>query len=125
MALRECLRYDMPTQFLMRSVDRRYEFRGKTLEPGQSVMFLYASGNRDPREFEDPDRFDIHRNPPRILTFGHGVHRCLGAHFAEMEGKVLLEEVLRRMPDYEVDEAGIVRERTEFIRGFSRLPIRF
>jgi len=124
-ALRECLRYDMPTQFLMRSVDHRFELGGKTLEPGQSVMFLYASGNRDPREFENPDVFDIHRNPARILTFGHGVHRCLGAHFAEMEGKVLLEEVLRRIPDYEVDEAGIVRDRTEFIQGFSRLPIHF
>ena len=52
MALRECLRYDMPTQFLMRSVERPFAFRGKTLEPGQSVMFLYASGNRDPREFD-------------------------------------------------------------------------
>jgi cytochrome P450 len=123
--LRECLRYDMPTQFLMRSVDHPFKLGGKTLEPGQSVMFLYASGNRDPREFDDPDVFDIHRESPRILTFGHGVHRCLGAHFAEMEGKVLLEEVLRRLPNYEVDEAGIVRDRTEFIQGFTRMPISF
>lgn len=124
-ALRECLRYDMPTQFLMRSVDHPFELGGKTLLPGQSVMFLYASGNRDPREYDAPDVFDIHRNPARILTFGHGVHRCLGANFAEMEGKVLLEEVLARLPDYAVDEAGIVHERTEFIRGFKKLPIRF
>jgi cytochrome P450 len=124
-ALRECLRYDMPTQFLMRSVTRPFKLGGETLEPGQSVMFLYASGNRDSREFVEPDRFDIHRQSPRILTFGHGVHRCLGAHFAEMEGKILLEEVLKRIPDYEVDEAGIVRDRTEFIQGFTRMPIRF
>ncbi|NRA00321.1 MAG: cytochrome P450, partial [Myxococcales bacterium] len=52
-------------------------------------------------------------------------HRCLGSHFAEMEGKILLEELLRRMPDYEVDEQGIERDRTEFIRGLKRLPIRF
>ena len=75
--------------------------------------------------YPEPDRFDIHRHSPRILTFGHGVHRCLGAHFAEMEGKVLLEEVLRRIPDYAVDEANAVRERTEFIRGYKRLPIQF
>ena len=90
-----------------------------------SVMFLYPSGNRDDREFEKPDVFDIHRKSPRILTFGHGVHRCLGANFAEMEGKILLEEVLRRIPEYEVDEENIVRERTEFIRGLTKIPIRF
>jgi cytochrome P450 len=122
-ALRECLRYDMPTQFLMRSVKAPWEIGGKTLKPGSSVMFLYPSGNRDEREFRDPDRFDIHRNPPRILTFGHGIHRCLGANFAEMEGKLLLEELLRRMPRYEVDEAGIRRERTDFIQGMLRLPL--
>jgi cytochrome P450 len=124
-ALRECLRYDMPTQFLMRSVEADFELGGQTLRSGSSVMFLYPSGNRDEREFADPDRFDIHRNPPRILTFGHGIHRCLGANFAEMEGKVLLEELLRRMPRYEVDEAGIRRERTDFIHGMLNLPIRF
>ena len=88
-------------------------------------MFLYPSANRDGREFQAPDRFDIHRRSPRILTFGHGLHRCLGGHFAEMEGKVLLEEVLARFPDYRVDEAGIVHDRTEFIRGMAHLPIEF
>lgn len=123
--LRECLRYDMPTQFLMRTVSKRIEVGGQTLEPGSSVMFLYPSGNRDEREFDDPDRFDIHRVSPRILSFGHGVHRCLGAHFAEMEGRVLLEELLRRIPEYEVDAAAAVRDRTEFIRGYTKLPIKF
>ena len=123
--LRECMRYDMPTQFLMRSVDKELEIGGKKLQPGSSVMFLYPSGNRDDREFLNPDVFDIHRKSPRILTFGHGVHRCLGANFAEMEGKILLEEVLRRIPEYEVDEANIVRERTEFIRGLTVVPIHF
>jgi cytochrome P450 len=123
--LRECLRIDMPTQFLMRSVTKEFETGGKKLQPGSSLMFLYPSGNRDENEFENPDVFDIHRKSPRILTFGHGVHRCLGATFAEMEGKILLEEVLRRIPEYEVDEANIVRERTEFIRGLKTIPISF
>jgi cytochrome P450 len=122
-ALRECLRYDMPTQFLMRAVKAPMQIGGKTLHAGSSVMFLYPSGNRDEREFAEPDRFDIQRNPPRILTFGHGIHRCLGANFAEMEGKLLLEELLRRIPGYEVDEPGIRRERTDFIHGMLRLPI--
>jgi cytochrome P450 len=124
-ALRECLRYDTPTQFLMRSVKRDFELGGQQLKEGQSVMFLYPSANRDGREFEEPERFDIHRRSPRILSFGHGVHRCLGGHFAEMEGKVLLEEVLARFPDYRVDEKGIVHDRTEFIRGMAHLPIEF
>jgi len=124
-ALRECLRYDTPTQFLMRSVKRDFEMGGQQLREGQSVMFLYPSANRDHREFDEPDRFDIHRRSPRILTFGQGGHRCLGGHFAEMEGKVLLEEMLSRFPAYEVDEGGIVYDRTEFIRGMAHLPIEF
>jgi len=123
--LRECLRYGMPTQFLMRSVSKSFEIRGHTLLPGQSVMFMYASANRDEREFRDPDRFDIHRISPRILTFGHGTHRCLGANFAELEGELLLEELLRRVPEYEVDLSNSSRHVTEFIQGFDRLPIRF
>jgi cytochrome P450 len=124
-ALRECLRYDMPTQFLMRSVKKERELHGQRLLPGHSVMFLYPSGNRDEREFDEPDRFDIHRVSPRILTFGHGAHRCLGAHFAEMEGRLMLEEVLRRLPDYTVDLANAKRMRTEFVQGYSELPISF
>jgi cytochrome P450 len=124
-ALIEILRYDMPTQWLGRTVIRDHEIHGHKLRPGQPVMFLYPSGNRDEREFSDPDRFDIHRNAPRILTFGHGIHRCLGSFMATMEGKVLLEEVLQRIPDYEVliDEA--VKPPTEFVQGYSSFPIAF
>jgi cytochrome P450 len=123
--LRECLRYGMPTQFLMRSVEKPFELHGHKLLPGQSVMFMYASANRDEREFDDPDRFDIHRVSPRILTFGHGTHRCLGANFAELEGRLMLEELLGRIPAYEVDEAAGRRHVTEFIQGFDYLPIHF
>jgi hypothetical protein len=122
-ALIEILRYDMPTQWLGRTVARDHEIRGHKLRPGQPVLFLYPSGNRDEREFREPDRFDIHRGAPRILTFGHGIHRCLGAFIASMEGKVLLEEVLRVAPEYEVliDEA--VKPPTEFVQGYSKFPI--
>jgi cytochrome P450 len=124
-ALVEILRYDMPTQWLGRTVIRDHEIRGHKLRAGQPVLFLYPSGNRDEREFERPDVFDIRRRPPRILTFGHGIHRCLGAFMAQMEGKVLLEETLRRFPDYEVLTEELVRPATEFVQGYSRFPIAF
>lgn len=121
----EGLRTEMPTQMLGRTVIEPAEYGGQTFEPGQKVMFLWACANRDEREFDDPDRFDIHRKAPRILSFGQGVHRCLGHNIARLEGKVLLEELLARIPDYEVDGDRAVRIRSEFFRGYSSLPIRF
>ena len=124
-ALLEMLRYDMPTQWLGRTVVQDHEIRGHKLRAGQPVIFLYPSGNRDEREFVEPDVFDIHRNPPRYLTFGHGIHRCLGSFMARMEGKVLLEETLRHFPEYEVLEDELVRPATEFVQGYSHFPIAF
>jgi hypothetical protein len=121
----EILRYDMPTQFLCRTVKRTVRLHGQTLREGQGAMFLYASANRDEREFRDPDVFDVRRRPRRILSFGAGTHQCLGTHVARMEGKVTLETLLRRIPDYEVDLARAVRLRTEFVQGYASLPIRF
>jgi len=121
----EVLRYDMPTQFLCRTTLQEVEIGGVRIPEGRPVLMLYPSGNRDEREFDEPDVFDIHRRPERILTFGHGVHRCLGIHFAKLEGRVLLTEVLRSLPEYEVDTAGTSRLRTEFVQGFATLPIEF
>jgi cytochrome P450 len=120
----EALRYDMPTQFLGRTVVRDVELHGEKLGAGDVVLFLYASANRDPREFPDPDTFDIARRPARILSFGHGTHACLGIHTAKAEGRIALEELLRRDPEYEIDLAGAKRLRTEFVQGFSHLPVR-
>jgi len=123
-ALRECLRYDMPTQFAMRRVKHDFELHGRRLRRGDNLFFLWPAGNRDEREFPEPDRFDVRRNPLRFLSFGNGIHRCLGAHFAQMEGKVLLEELLAAAPEYEVDEGGAQLGRSELFRGYARLPIR-
>ena len=123
-AFNEVLRYDMPTQFLGRTVVRDMEIGGRALKKGQSVIFLYASANRDEREFPDPDVFDIKRRAPRFLSFGAGHHACLGTHVARMEGKVCLEEILSRFPEYEVDLANAKRFRTEFVQGFQSLPVR-
>lgn len=124
-AYNEGLRYDMPTQFLMRQVKRPVEIAGASMKEGQGIMFLYHSGNHDEREFPDPDRFDIRRRPPRILSFGYGPHSCLGVNVARLEGRVCLEELLARVPDYAVDEAGVERLRTEFVQGYWKLPITF
>jgi cytochrome P450 len=124
-AFREALRYDMPTQMLGRRVARPKIVGGQQFEVGQGVLFLWASANRDEREFPDADRFDIHRKSPRILTFGSGAHSCLGAHVAQMEGRIMLEELLALAPDYEVDLDRSQRIRSEVFRGFTSLPIRW
>lgn len=122
-AWQEVLRYDMPTQFLGRTVAREVQVRDQTLRPGQPVIFLYASANRDEAEFDNPDVFDIERRAPRILSFGHGQHSCLGQHVARMEGQLSLAALLARFPDYELDLANAERYQSEFIQGFSRLPL--
>ncbi len=124
-AFEEVLRYDMPTQFLMRVLLKDVSLHGRTMRAGDSVMFLYPSANRDPREFERADAFDIDRRPSRILTFGHGIHTCIGQHFAKMEGRLCLEKVLPVMPEYEVQEDQLRRIRTEFVQGWETMPVRF
>jgi len=124
-ALKEGLRFDTPTQWLGRTVIRDFELRGHKFQKGQPVIMIFPSANRDAAEFDDPDRFDIHRNPQRILTFGHADHRCLGNHMALMEGRVLLEEVLRRFPEYAIIQQEVVRPPTEFVQGYSHFPILF
>ncbi len=124
-AYNEGLRYDMPTQFLMRLVAKPVEFAGAQMSEGQAIMFLYHSGNHDEREFPDPDRFDILRRPPRIMSFGYGPHSCLGVNVARLEGRICLESLLARFPDYEVDLPASERLLTEFVQGYWKLPITF
>ena len=124
-AFHEALRYDMPTHMLGRTIKTGFEFHGQQLEPGAGIMFLWGSANRDERVFENPDTFDIDRRAPRILSFGMGQHMCVGHHTAKLEGKILLEESMKRMGNYRVDQAGIERIQSEFFRGFWRMPIEF
>ena len=98
---------------------------GVTMKKDRPVMFLYPSANRDRREFPDPDKFDIHRKPPRILTFGHGIHACIGRHFAQMEGKLCFEKLLAYAPEYDVREKELKRIRTEFVQGWETMPVVF
>ena len=81
-AFHEALRIDMPTQFMCRKIVKPVEYHGQKMEPGQVLMLLYTAANRDEREFPEPERFDIHRNPSRSLGFSHGHHACIGLHVA-------------------------------------------
>jgi cytochrome P450 len=120
----EALRFDNPTQFLCRTVAQPTKLHGQSMSPGQGVMLLYASGNRDEREFDRPEVFDVTRRPARILSFSVGRHLCLGIHVARLEARVALEEILKRYPNFEVDFDHAETIRTEFIRGYTHLPIR-
>ena len=122
-AFLEGLRFDMPTQFLCRTLTREHEIRGQKLRPGQPILFLYPSANRDEDEFQDPDRYDIHRSIPRLLSFGHGTHMCIGIHAAKLEGRVLLEETLKRIPEYEIHLDQAERLVTDFVQGYASFPI--
>ena len=124
-AFLEGLRIDTPTQHLGRTVKREIEFHGQTFKPGQKVMLMWASANRDEREFESPTEYRMTRRPPRMLGFGHGVHMCLGKHVALLEARLALEEVMRRLPEYEIDLENAERNRTEFVQGWQRLPATF
>jgi cytochrome P450 len=123
-AFNESLRYSTPTQMLGRTLVRDVELHGETLRAGQKVMFLFASANRDEREFESPEVFDIGRRPPRFLAFGCGPHLCLGMHVARLEARLGLEEFFTRVGDFEVDVERAQRLRTEFVRGYKTLPVR-
>jgi cytochrome P450 len=122
-AIEECLRYEPPSPVQARLVTKDVEHHDQTVPEGSIVLLLNASANRDERQFTDPDRFDIRRKAQRHLSFGYGLHFCLGAHLARLEARVALEEVLRRFPVWEIDEANAVQARTSTVRGWEKLPV--
>jgi len=125
-AFAETVRYDHPTNMLCRSVRAEaVDVGGKTLRYGQGVLLLWGSANCDEAVFPDADRYDVHRRPERTLLFGHGQHKCLGEHLAMRVGSAILDELLARVADYEVDDAGCGRLYGEFLKGYNRMPIRF
>ncbi len=123
-AVEEVLRFDTSTHMLARVLTRDISLHGKSLTKGERVILLIGSGNRDERVFERADQFDITRPLQQNLSFGFGTHVCLGASLARLEGRVALEEILARMPNYEIDEAGLERVHSANVRGYARLPMR-
>ena len=122
-AVEEALRFDTSTQQMTRTLTRDFEIHGQTMPAGKKVALIIASGNRDEREFSDPERFDVTRKIQRILSFGHGPHLCVGASLARLETRVTFEELHRRLPGYEVDFDACIRVHNTNVRGFSSIPI--
>ncbi len=102
-AVEEFLRHDSPSMGLYRRVTRDITFHGQEMKAGDSVILLFPGASRDPAKFDDPDTIDFRRTENRHVAFGLGPHRCLGSNHARLMAKVMLEEVLRRLPDYELD----------------------
>ena len=122
-AFDEMLRFCAPAQWFLRTVTKPFGLHGQRIETGQRVILLLASANRDEREFDQPDEFRWDRRPARHLAFGHGQHFCIGNHLARLEGRVLLDELLARIPDYEIDLAGAERPPSDFQWGWTRIPV--
>jgi cytochrome P450 len=123
-AVEEILRFVPPSQYQGRYSAREREFEGGTLPAGFPVLLITGAATRDPRAFERPDDFDIERAPGISIGFGHGVHSCLGAALARMESCVAIEEIARRWPRFEVDDAGLRRVHMSNVAGYSHVPIR-
>jgi cytochrome P450 len=122
-AIEELLRYESPSPVQARYVMKDVEHYGQVVPAGSVMLLLNGSANRDERKFPDADRFDIHRAIDHHLAFGYGIHFCLGAALARLEGRVALEEVLKRFPSWEVDWKNAVRAHTSTVRGWERLPV--
>jgi cytochrome P450 len=122
-AFEEMLRYELPLQFVGRTLLVDADVAGERMRAGQRVVLMLISANRDEREFDEPDRFDVTRMMERHLGLGHGVHVCIGAHVARLEGIVMLQELLARYPRYDVDDTALEREASEFQVGWARMPI--
>src|SRR3989440_4500603 len=122
-AIEELLRFEAPSPVQARYVTRDVEHHGATVPEGSVLLLLTAAANRDERHFDDPDRFDIHRKIDHHLTFGYGIHLCLGSHLARLEGRIALEEVLNRFPRWEIDWDNAERAHTSTVRGWERLPV--
>jgi cytochrome P450 len=119
------LRLDTSTHMMARTLIRDVTCHGRTMHAGSKVALILASANRDERRWPDPDGFDIGRDTSDHVAFGVGVHHCLGAALARLESRIALEEMMARLPDFVVDEAGLERVHSGNVRGYSRVPIRF
>ncbi|HEY5756139.1 MAG TPA: cytochrome P450 [Steroidobacter sp.] len=121
-AIEELLRFEPPGPSVARYVTRDIEIHGRTVPAGSAALLLNASANRDERRYPNADRFDIHRQGPPHITFGRGIHACLGSALARVEGRVALDELLKRFPEWTVDLDNAKLSSTSTVRGWDTLP---
>jgi cytochrome P450 len=122
-AVDETLRFEPTGPHVARYMIRDFECYGTTVPAGSAMLLLFGAANRDPRRYEDPDAFNIHRDNIAHLTFGKGVHYCLGANLARLEGRVALDELLNRWPEWDIDYDSLELAPTSTVRGWERLRV--
>jgi cytochrome P450 len=122
-AVDETLRFEPTGPHIGRYVAEDVEYYGTTVPAGSAMLLLVGAANRDGRRYENPDVFDIHRAGGQHLTFGYGLHYCLGANLARLEGRVALDELLNRFPVWDVDYDGIRLAPTSTVRGWAAMPL--
>jgi cytochrome P450 len=122
-AVDETLRFEPTGPHTARYVTHDVDYHGTTVPEGSAMLLLIGSANRDERRYDDPDVFDIHRDNAQHLTFGYGLHYCLGANLARLEGRVALDELLDRFPEWDVDYDGIRLAPTSTVRGWEAMPL--
>ena len=123
-AIEEILRFEAPSPVQARSVTRDVEHHGQTVPEGSVLLLINGSANRDERRFPDADTLDVRRRIDHHLSFGYGIHFCMGAALARLEGQIALEEVLARWSEWEVDLDRAKQAHTSTVRGWERLPVR-
>jgi len=121
-AIEEILRYETPAPHIGRYVGHDAEFYDQTIPAGSAMLFVAGAANRDDRVYPEPDRFDIRRKVSSLLTFGVGAHFCLGAALTRLEGRVALDELLTRFPEWDVDLEAASLSPTSTVRGWEHLP---
>ena len=122
-AVEETLRYWPPSQYQGRTLTRDVTRHGVTMPRDGFVLLLTGAACRDERQFTDADDFDIDRDVPLQLAFGHGAHKCLGAALARLESRVCLEELHQRIPEYAIDESACTRVHMSNVHGFASVPM--
>lgn len=119
----ETLRFEPTGPHVARYIIRDFECYGTTVPAGSAMLLLFGAANRDPARYANPDTFDIHRDNKAHLTFGKGLHYCLGANLARLEGRVALDELLNRFPQWDIDYDSMRPAPTSTVRGWERLRI--
>jgi cytochrome P450 len=122
-AREEMIRFCAPAQWFARTLRKPFTIHGITIEPGQRIMTLLASANRDEREYPDPDDFVWDRPIERLLAFGRGQHFCLGVHLARLEIAVMVSEWLKRVPEYRIVGEAASRPPSSFQWGWNNIPV--